>query len=68
MVIRGRVCYNDTSQVSSLKVPISPTLEIVTDGIFFPGVSNIMTNVVNSNIGIMIKNTAPLVISFSVHS
>jgi hypothetical protein len=65
MVIRGRVCYNDTSQVSGLAVPISPTLEIVIDGIFPPGVSNIMTNVVNSTIGVPINNTAPLVVGFT---
>jgi hypothetical protein len=65
MIIRGRVCYNDTSQVSSLSVPISPTLEIVTDGIFLPGVSTIMNNVVNSNIGVPINNIALMVIGFT---
>ena len=65
MVIRGQVCYNDTSQVSGLAVPISPTLEIVIDGIFFPSVSNIMTNVINSTIGVPINNISSLVVGFT---
>jgi hypothetical protein len=65
MVIRGQVCYNDTLEVSGLAVLISPTLEIVTDGIFPPDVLNKKNSVVNSTICVSINNTALLVIGFT---
>ena len=47
---------DESSKVSCSCVPTTPTLEIVTSVIFPPGVSNIMTSVVNSTISTSISS------------